>query len=205
MKPRTIVYIDGFNLYYGCIKGSPYRWLDLYRFSQAMLPKNDVLQVKYFTAIVKPSPFDTVKQVRQLTYLRSLATVPQVSVFLGSFQSHPVKRPLADGSGTAEVIDMKEKGSDVNLATELLVDAFQNRFDVATVISNDSDLVAPIRAVRQHLGKAVGVINPHQRQSTDLRSCASFVKDVRPWALRDSQLPPVIRDANGEIHKPQGW
>ncbi len=202
---KTICYIDGFNFYYGCIKGTPYRWLNLFRFAQAMLPKNEVVRVKYFTAMVKPSSSDSIKQVRQQTYLRALATVPEIDVFLGSFQSHPVRRPLASGKGTVEVIDMKEKGSDVNLATELLVDGFLDNFDVAAIVSNDSDLVAPVRAVRKHLAKAVGVINPHRRQSVALRNCASFVKDVRKWALTDSQLPTILEDANGAIHKPTGW
>lgn len=204
MRPRTFVYIDGFNFYYGCIRRSPYRWLDLFRFAQAILPKNEIVKVKYFTAIVKPASWDQSKSVRQQTYLRALATIPQIEVFLGSFQAHAVRRPLADGSGSVVVVDTKEKGSDVNLATELLVDGFANAYDVAVIVTNDSDLTAPVRAVCR-LGKAVGILNPHKRQSVDLRKCASFVKPVRPWALRQSLLPPLLTDANGEIHKPAGW
>lgn len=205
MSPKTIVYIDGFNFYYGCIKGTSYRWLDLFRFAQAMLPKNDVVQVKYFTALVKPTATDAIKPIRQQTYLRALATFPTIEVLLGSFQSHIVRRPLANGKGSVEIIDMKEKGSDVNLATELLVDGFQDRYEAAVVVSNDSDLVAPVQSVRKHLRKTVGIINPHSRQSVELRQCASFVKDVRTWALRESQLPPILHDVVGEIHKPHGW
>jgi uncharacterized LabA/DUF88 family protein len=198
---KTYVYIDGFNFYYGCIRNSPYRWLDLFKFAQSMLPKNDVVRVKYFTAIVKSSA----KVERQRTFLRALATIPEIEVFLGSFQAHPVKRPKADGSGSVEIIDTKEKGSDVNLATELLVDGFTNAYDVAVVISNDSDLVAPIRAVRTKLHKTVGIINPHQRQSVELRKCASFIKEVRTWTLAQSLLPAVLHDVNGEFHKPASW
>ncbi|HVT42935.1 MAG TPA: NYN domain-containing protein [Thermoanaerobaculia bacterium] len=204
MRQRTIVYIDGFNFYYGCIRRTPYRWLNLFRFSQAILPKNDIVKVKYFTAIVKGSPKDNSKSIRQKTYLRALATIPSIEIFLGSFQAHSVRRPLADGSGSAVVVDMKEKGSDVNLATELLMDAFANAYDVAVIVTNDSDLAAPVRAVCK-LGKAVGVLNPHRRQSVELRQCASFVKSIRPWVLRQSLLPPLLQDANGEIHKPADW
>jgi len=201
---KTFVYIDGFNLFYGCLRKTPYRWLDLVRFARAMLPKNDVSLVKYFTAIVKSSSSDRSKPIRQQTFLRALATIPEVEIFLGSFQAHRVMRPRADGAGAVEVIDMKEKGSDVNLATELLVDAFSNAYDAAVIISNDSDLVAPIQAVRK-LGKPVGIINPHQRQSLELMKCASFVKQVRTWALAQSLLPSVLTDRNGEFHKPPGW
>ena len=170
-----------------------------------MLQKNEVVRVKYFTAIVKSWTADPTKQIRQQTYLRAVTTIPRIQVFLGSFQAHAVKRPRADGSGSVEVIDMKEKGSDVNLATELFVDGFTGAYDVAAIVSNDSDLVAPIRAVRTHLKKAVGIINPHQRQSVELKNCASFINEVRTWALRQSLLPPVLSDANGDIHKPSGW
>lgn len=202
---KTYVYIDGFNFYYGCIRNSPYRWLDLFTFAQSMLPKNDIVHVKYFTSIVKSSARDPVKVERQRTYLRALATIPEIEIFLGSFQAHAVRRPKADGSGSVEIIDTKEKGSDVNLATELLVDGFTNVYDVAVVISNDSDLVAPIRAVRTKLHKTVGIINPHQRQSVELRKCASFIKEVRTWTLAQSLLPTVLRDSNGEFQKPTGW
>jgi len=87
----------------------------------------------------------------------------------------------------------------------LLVDGFSGAYDIAVVLSNDSDLVAPIRAVRTKLKKAVGVINPHQKQSVELKNCASFVKEVRTWTLKQSLLPPVLADPNGEIHKPSGW
>ena len=49
---RAIIYVDGFNLYYGSLKGTPYRWLDLHRLATLMLPEQDVAAVKYFTAIV---------------------------------------------------------------------------------------------------------------------------------------------------------
>lgn len=171
---RTIVYIDGFNFYYGCIRHTPYRWLDLLGFSQAMLPKNDVVLVKYFTAVVKPTDGEA-KRIRQLTYLRALATLPRVRVYLGSFQSHVVHRPLADGKGSAEIIDTKEKGSDVNLATELLVDGFCDAYEVAVVISNDSDLTAPIRAVRNSLQNRSGssIRIPFSRSSSGNARAAS--------------------------------
>jgi uncharacterized LabA/DUF88 family protein len=204
MRPRTFVYIDGFNFYYGCIRRTPYRWLNLFRFAQAILPKNEIVKVKYFTAIVRPTAGDNSKSIRQKTYLRALATIPQIEVFLGSFQAHPVRRPLADGSGSVVILDMKEKGSDVNLATELLVDGYTGAYDVAVVVTNDSDLASPVQAVCR-LGKAVGILNPHKRQSVDLRNCASFIKPVRPWALQQSLLPPLLSDPNGEIHKPPNW
>jgi hypothetical protein len=119
---RTNVYVDGFNLYYGALKGTPYRWLDLTRLFQFLLPKNEIRAIKYFTALVGARSDDPSKPVRQQSYLRALRTSPIVSVTLGHFLSHPVMMPLADSVGGkiqyAKVLKTEEKGSDVNLATQ---------------------------------------------------------------------------------------
>lgn len=214
-KPRTIVYIDGFNLYYGALKGTSYRWLDLMAFARNLLPKNDVQQVKYFTARVKARPTDPTTAVHQQAYLRALATLPDVGVFLGHYLSHSVRLPLAHPAGGvqlvngrvqfAEVVKEEEKGSDVHLATQLVHDAHRGAFDVAVVVSNDSDLVPPIALVTQTLRLPVGVANPHKKQSVQLRSVASFLRPVRAWVLAASQLPTTLTDKAGTFHKPTNW
>jgi uncharacterized LabA/DUF88 family protein len=87
----------------------------------------------------------------------------------------------------ARVIKTEEKGSDVNLATHLLHDAHRGRFDVAVVISNDSDLLEPIRIVRRELGKSVGILNPHPKPSRALLPHIDFIKPIRAGALRAAQ------------------
>jgi len=106
------------------------------------------------------------------------------------------------------VIKTEEKGSDVNLATYLLLDAFRHESDIAVVVSNDSDLEAPIRVTIQELGVPVGLVNPHRakyRSRDLLKLDPLFFKQVRPSALRACQLPPVLEDANGEIRRPATW
>jgi hypothetical protein len=93
----------------------------------------------------------------------------------------------------AKVIKTEEKGSDVNLATHLLHDAHVGRFDVAVVISNDSDLLEPIEIVRQELRKQVGILNPHPNPSRALLSHIDFIKQIRTGVLRAAQIPD---DAN---------
>lgn len=105
---RTNVYVDGFNLYYGALEGTPYRWLDLAALCRRILPRDIIHRIRYFTARVTARPDDPEQPIRQ-----------QV-----------------------------EKSSDVNLATHLLHDAYCNDYELAIVISNDSDLVEPIRIVR---------------------------------------------------------
>ena len=84
---KTFVYIDGFNLYYGCLKATPYRWLNPATLCQLLLPHHQVLQIKYFTAHVSARPHDPDQPIRQQTYLRALRTVPNLAALVGSVVS----------------------------------------------------------------------------------------------------------------------
>lgn len=121
---KTNVYIDGFDLYYGAVKGTPYRWLDLAKMCRLILPRNQIHAIKYFTANVTARPSDPGQTVRQQTYLRALATTPNLTIILGHFLSNTCTMPLADPQPGqpryARVIKVEEKGSDVNLAAHLL-------------------------------------------------------------------------------------
>jgi hypothetical protein len=210
---RTIVYVDGFNLYYGCLRGTPYRWLDLNALCRALLPKNDVVAIKYFTATVAARPGDPDQPNRQMAYLRALRTIPHLEIHLGHFLSHTVRmpEPIPPGAPTTakptyvQVVKTEEKGSDVNLATHLLVDAFDSRFDVAALITNDSDLAAPVRVVCGRLKKPVGIICPREHVSTTLRGCATFIKKIREGVLRTSQFAVELTDRDGTFRKPATW
>jgi hypothetical protein len=105
----------------------------------------------------------------------------------------------------ARVIKTEEKGSDVNLATHLLHDAHMGRFDVAVVISNDSDLLEPIRIVREQLRKRVGILNPHKNPSRALLPHIDFIKPIRAGVLKAAQFPVTLTDAHGTFTKPQAW
>ena len=73
----------------------------------------------------------------------------------------PLAHPPRVGPKTVEVVRTEEKGSDVNLASYLLLDGFRGDCEAAVVISNDSDLKVPIELAQAELGLVVGVINPH--------------------------------------------
>jgi hypothetical protein len=91
------------------------------------------------------------------------------------------------------------------MATHLLRDGFKNEYEAAVLITNDSDLLEPVRIVRQELGFVVGILNPHERASRVLAREASFVKQIRKGVLKASQFPPSLRDAHGVITKPGEW
>ena len=206
----SYVYVDGFNLYYGAVKGTAYKWLDIQKMVQLILPKNQILKIKYFTALVNARPQDPDQPIRQQMYLRALKTIPSLEIVLGHFLTHPVRLPLANPTpgqnSYAEVIKTEEKGSDVNIATHLLHDGYQGAYGVAIVISNDSDLVEAIKIVRNELNKGVIVLNPRPNSpSQELKRTATFVKDIRQGVLATSQFPNTMRDKNGTFIKPANW
>jgi uncharacterized LabA/DUF88 family protein len=117
----------------------------------------------------------------------------------------PLANPSPGGPQTVEVIKTEEKGSDVNLATHLLRDGFRGDYDVAVVVSNDSDLLEPIKIVRRELGFRVGLLNPQKKPSRVLQQEVDFLRQIRKGALQRSQLPPTLKDSQGTITKPSSW
>jgi NYN domain len=126
----------------------------------------------------------------------------------------PLAKPTAGGK-YATVIKTEEKGSDVNLASHLLVDAFTHSFDCAIVVSGDSDLATPIEMVRNLLNKPVGVLLPqllstlsfkNTRRSARLKQVATFFRaGIREGVLKASQFPDTMVDKHGQFRKPAAW
>ena len=208
---RTRVYVDGYNLFYACLKGSPHKWLNVHGLVSSLLPRNEIDKVRYFTAQVSARPHDPGQPQRQQTYFRALATIPQIEIHLGHFLTHEVNMPDASAWNGGQyrpvrVMKTEEKGSDVNLATHLLIDAFDDRFDAAVIISNDSDLKEPIFQISHRFGKKIVLLAPRStRISGALRPLAHFIKQFRPSALDAAQFPSQMTDAVGTFHKPAGW
>jgi hypothetical protein len=204
---RTNVYIDGFNLYYGLLKKTPYKWLDVGKLCQVMLPTHTIQSIKFFTAKVSARPHDLQLPIRQQIYFRALKTIPNVTLIYGHFLTHSVPMVLTGSEPVKRVwVDKtEEKGSDVNLATHLLHDGFTGEFDAAVLMTNDSDLAAPVKVVSQILHLPIGILNPHDRHSRELQQYATFVRRIRQSHLIASQFPDKLTDSKGEFHKPTGW
>ncbi len=155
---KTNFYIDGFNLYYGSLENTPHEWLDVVDFCWKSFPgpANQLDRVRYFTARVKAYPGDPIQPVRPAAYLRALATLPEVEIHYGQYNATQVHMKLVapppGGDPFALVHESEEKGSDVNIATYLLLDAFRDDFDVAVVVS---DQRWPSAAFRASLGAFV--------------------------------------------------
>ena len=207
----TNVYIDGFNLYYRALKDTPYRWLDLRRLAETLFSQDSINRVSYFTARLDVRPGNPGQAQRQLIYLRALATLPGFDSYFGVFRSGVKRRPLAESvpglPSYVLVRDSEEKGSDVNLATRLLVDGFNGEYEQAVVVSNDADFAGAMRYVRDDLGLRVTLVNPDPRNSSprELADAATYVKRLWKSHLRRSLFPDTLTDGIGTITKPAGW
>ncbi len=214
---RTNVYIDGFNLYYGSLKAYPqFKWLDVAEMCRRLLPGHTINRIRYFTARVDALPHDPQAPDRQDIYLRALETIPDLTIHFGRFATRPTQMPTIPLTylpgqtrpRLATVLKTEEKRSDVNLATFLLVDCFDNDFDEAVIVSNDSDLVLPIEQVTTKFGKPVGVINPHPkgRISQELIKVTTFqIRTINKSVLSKSQFPKTLTDASGRFRRPRKW
>lgn len=209
-KFKANVYIDGFNLYFGlkAAKLLHCRWLNVVKLARGLLlPNNQLGEAKYFTARISApegvaSEEDKAKLKRQATYLDALDTLPQLRRLEGQFQPDPVTCYSCGRTW----MDHEEKMTDVRIATEMLVDAYSSACDTIIVVSGDSDLVPPIRAIQHHLGKRVVVAFPPARGSDELRQVAHTAFTVSQQLLEQSQLPQTVVTGSGyELKCPNRW
>jgi uncharacterized LabA/DUF88 family protein len=202
INERVIVYIDGFNLYFG-MKQAGYdklKWLDLYLLANNLLKDNQRLfEVKYFTSRVSNNPE---KQKRQSTFIEALET-KDVKIIYGNYQKGRIECKRCGNIWE----NYNEKMTDVNIASHMLIDAFQDRFDMAILISGDSDLVPPIKAIHSLFDqKRVIVAFPPHRHNASVALIASSSFIIGRKKISDSQLPDEVMKKDGYIlHKPIEW
>lgn len=206
---RAYVYIDGFNVYYRALRKTAHKWLNVQALVSELLDEDDEIEViRYFTADVSPRSGDPEAPIRQQAYMRALRTTPNLSVHKGRFLPKQITRPLVGQEQSyVRVHDTEEKGSDVNLASHLLSDAFRQRFEVALILSQDTDLIEPLRVVKHDLGLIVGVgwLDATQPGKKHKR-VTDFIRHVTPSMLNRCQFPdPVIGRGGERFPKPIEW
>jgi uncharacterized LabA/DUF88 family protein len=226
---QTIAYIDAFNLYFGALKPSGCKWLNLESWLDNQFPKNAITRIKYFTARVKPFEGDSGSCQRQDAYLAAISSLSRVDIIEGHYLIKETTAMLASkpasGNRYVKIVRSEEKQSDVNIASHLLLDACRDNFEAAIVVSGDGDLSTPIRMVIEEFKKPVVVLNPQRRSSYHLEQVATAYRGthyrwdrrkgteirvrndgIRLGILKASQLAPAITLADGTtIQKPAGW
>lgn len=217
----TCVYIDGFNLYNGAVKRTQFKWLDISQVCQKLLVGHSVDLIRYFTAHVIGFAHDPQAPARQNVYLRALETLPNVvihddgwfSLHAALLPQYPLayrpenQKPPTRPPQFVQVQRSEEKRTDVDIATHLLLDCFDNRFDEFVVISNDGDLTLPIEKVRDQFGKRIGVINPHRSRmsGTLIKASSYYIRNINRSVLASSLFPSTLTDAKGTFSKPSSW
>lgn len=201
-KERVVVYIDGFNLYFGMLDaGFDYcKWLNLKLLVSNLLPANqELIEVKYFTSRVSNNPD---KQKRQNTYLEALESTG-VIIYYGNYQKDTIECKKCKNIWPK----FNEKMTDVNIATQILIDAYQDKYDMAMLISGDSDLVPPIRAVHEIFkNKRVFVAFPPKRHNQSVALVARGSLTIGRKKLVESQFTEKIAKKDGYIlSKPLIW
>ena len=182
--------------------------------------------VKYYTAPVS-GRIDSDAPARQQRLLSALRTVPEISIFNGRFLYsekwaglvQPPKAKPDDYVWTEPhpavvlVKKVEEKGSDVNLGVHLVRDAFVNAFDIAYVITNDTDLVEPMRIVTKEVGKKVCIVAPCRQRgrvpvpAPSLERVATSKHYIDDAELAASQFPDAVKRPGKQktIYKPTSW
>ena len=203
---RVVAYVDGFNLYFGLrSKGwKKYYWLDLCALATTLLRPGQTLEgVHYFTSRIRANGRNVADMQRQSDYLDALATLPSLTIHYG----HYLQKSRRCHSCGAQWMDYEEKMTDVNIAMQLLADAYDDRFDTALLISADSDLTTPVSVARAKFpGKNIIVALPPNRRSHQLTQAASGSFIINETAYRRSQLPAQVQRADGFVlQRPAHW
>ncbi len=206
MPSRVIAYIDGFNLFFGMkeMKWKRYYWLNIRALIESILkPGQSLFGVKYFTAMVSATQKDPEKSKRQSTYLDALGTLDSVEIIKGHYLSKTARCKQCG----CRWVRFEEKMTDVNIATQLLIDSYNNRFDTAILVSADSDLCPPVSEIRQRFpDKKIVAVFPPGKRSMHMQSFASAYMVLWKEKIAAAQFPDEIVLANGyTLKRPEKW
>ncbi|SHN92381.1 hypothetical protein BHECKSOX_586 [Bathymodiolus heckerae thiotrophic gill symbiont] len=223
---RTIVYIDGFNFYYGRLKTTSYKWLDLFKLFDEQLikeinPETELLTVKLFTADIKAkfSRLGKESEHSQRIYHMALLAMPKNVEIIKGYYSTERSKPLRyknppDKDDKIDAWKLEEKQTDVKMALEIYHDVVTNQCDQIVICTNDTDLVPPLELVKKyHPHIEIGSIIPRPKNSK--RPASQSIIELSDWSrsyitdaeLEACQLPYIIHKPNGRgvYRKPKHW
>jgi uncharacterized LabA/DUF88 family protein len=216
-RKRAIIYIDGFNLYSGLMdKGwGAYRWLDIGSLAEVIKPIGyEIDLIRYFTTMVKG---DIDKNQRQQTYLNALNAYleDRILYMFGRFQLFPTrckfcgKIPICCDACGKEYKKPNEKKTDVNIATSMLVDCFENHTDAIILVSGDSDFETPLKEISRmfpHIYRLI--VFPPKRKNPRLYGCCENHINLGKEEIKKARLlpdPVINRKTGKKYYKPKAW
>lgn len=194
-RQRVIVFVDGFNLYHAIVRlhRLELKWLDLRALSKVFLDSKfeNLKDIFYFSAYA--NHVSESSQKRQRAYIKALE-LTSVKPILGHFKKKDRKCIACNHKWVGH----EEKETDVNIALYLLDSAYQDSFDRALVITNDSDLAPAIQIVRQRFPhkRITTVAPPNYYHSNELIKVSSDKARIRIEHIEACLLPSVVTDAS---------
>lgn len=202
-KRGAIVYIDGFNLYFGMCEANLRRslWVDLCEMARRIAPADrEVLEVRYYTARL---PHPSTSRQRQWNFMQAnQAHNPELVIVEGYMQYHDVTCRGCGDSWTRR----EEKQSDVNIALDIadLASRSTAPIDTVVLVSADSDLVPAVRRALA-AGLEVHARFPPKRHSSELTNICTDSYSISSTKLKRSQLPESVLVDHRWIRQPAEW
>jgi uncharacterized LabA/DUF88 family protein len=214
---RVVAYIDAYNLYHSLKEKGWQRfyWLDIPLLIQELLKNEQNLErIYYFTS---PS-LNNYSRKRQMTFVEALAITAfkrgiDFRVINGRFESEDVRCEICNDYALCNgcnqpIIFSHEKETDVNISVQLLSDAYEDSFDTALLLTEDSDQVGTIKTIKKYFShsKLIGIIFPPGRKSDHLIKVADFYLHISQNDVAKNQLPDVIYKSNTiKLNRPNEW
>jgi hypothetical protein len=224
----TVIYIDGYNLFYGRLRNTPYKWLDIVKLFDSIVrvqtPSSKLIKLKYFTAPIKANfashGRDSVSA--QNTYHRALVTqYPDlVDIIMGYHTvergSPPVYNHPIDKDQRVDVWKFEEKQTDVNIALAMYKDALSGGVQQQVLVTSDSDLEPALELIKIDRPNVLqGLIIPRnkprkgQASRPSNQSLSQHVNWVRRYILdsecEQAQFSAKIATHKKPIKKPVYW
>lgn len=223
---RTIAYVDGYNLYFGCLKYSPYKWLDIVALVERILhvqnPEFELVRVKYFSAPIRAklaSHGDLAMQSQQ-KYHRAIEARGRVEIIEGWYSLEEANaleyRQPPDKNKRIPIWRLEEKETDVNIALQMYRDALNGHAEQLVLVTNDSDMVPVLKMLRKDCPNTkIGLIFPIRDVDGNSRSrpVNKSLSDLSNWTrqkikngeLEQCQLPGRVPTRKKPIDKPDYW
>lgn len=203
-KQRVIVYVDGFNFYYGLRAQGwrKYYWLNVFSFFEMfMKPDQELVEVNYFSA---PSIDDSSRK-RQSLFFQANKTNQKFFLHLGKYSTKPIECVKCKHKTSKH----EEKKTDVAIASKIIRNVVMDKCDISILVSADTDVIPALELVRElnPLHK-IFVYFPPNRVSSDLTNFCDAKIDLIRYESRfkSMQFPDNVTLKTGfVISKPIHW
>lgn len=205
---RVAFYIDGYNLYHSLEKGFyDLLWLDLERFANESMRESDcsidteIAFIKFFTARWKGKPES---DEHHQNYFKALKATSGdlIKQYIGKFNRVEEKCPVCHNT----IYKQKEKHSDVNLALHMLMDAVNNEYDIAFLVSGDADFVPAIRMIKEEFEDIkIFVLFPPGLLNGEISAIVDYSLEITDKLLSKCQLPNNFTSDGITYSKPVEW